>query len=1127
MPISTRQTSLLAAEDWTKAYQSFKDADFQSYDFETIRKAMIDYLRLYYPEDFNDYIESSEYIALIDLIATLGQSLAYRNDLNTRENFIDTAERRESVLRLARLISYAPKRSNPASGILKTIEVTTTEFLNDSNGVDLSNSRIVFNDGNNSNWQEQINTVLNAALSDSQKIGQPGNSTTIAGIATDEYSINTVNATLAIFPYSNVVNGVPTDFEITSSTTTNVDYWQESVPEISANLNIMYRNDNLGNSSNNTGYFMHFKQGTLSAIDFELVDGLPNRVVNINVSGINQTDVWLYQLDAADNETTVWTPVLSVTGQNIAFNNVNATSRNIYQITTNQDDSINLVFGDGVFGNIPNGTFRLYHRVSNGLGYKVTPSEMPLVVVPIDYISRNGRIETLTLTGALQYTVANASAQETLDDIKERAPQQYYTQNRMVNGEDYNILPYTSFNNIIKNKAINRSSSGISRFLDVVDKTGKYSSTNIFSDDGLLYQENTLDTFTFSFVQTSAILEMIQNTLEPILAGRKMSHFYYANFPRYTPGVGGASWVKASVSSNQSTGYFIADSQSILQVGTIVSNNNQYITVGSLLKFEAPTGQMFDTVNVLRPLPTTRALREGERTEVWTSAIGIVGDGAGLLADETGAIILSDILPSTAKLTKIVPYLSNNLLGVTEQLMIAQIVLHQDFALRYATDTQTWKIILAANVDAASAFSLTNEGDVTSTNIDASWLINFVSDGQKYTITSRGLSYVFESVLQTRFYFDPDLKVFDSKTGTTIKDTITALKVNSEPDTSTALTADASMLVHNTIVGVDGYENNRKVAVTFADNDSDSVLDDPDFFTTLVAPLVNPTLKFVFFSKSTDADNFELLTPIDNKNVVTDYATMSDINAAISNYNNGQVFYATTADAFYILTVLTSTRSIAQSTSYVAKVGRQDIKFQYRHNSPNDRRIDPSPNNIIDLFILTRQYEQDYKNWISDVTNTISEPARPTSDELRIEFSSLNNTKMLSDSLIFNSAKFKPLFGAEAVTELQATFKVVKNPNVNTSDSKVKSKLISALNRYFDINNWDFGETFYFTELSTYLHQELVPDVASIIIVSKDGSNAFGSLFQINSESNEILTSAATVNDVTVISAITAAQLGV
>ena len=68
MSTSDRQKTLFLAEDWTKIYQSFRNANFDSYDFDTIRRAMIDYIQLYYPEDFNDFIESSEYIALIDLI---------------------------------------------------------------------------------------------------------------------------------------------------------------------------------------------------------------------------------------------------------------------------------------------------------------------------------------------------------------------------------------------------------------------------------------------------------------------------------------------------------------------------------------------------------------------------------------------------------------------------------------------------------------------------------------------------------------------------------------------------------------------------------------------------------------------------------------------------------------------------------------------------------------------------------------------------------------------------------------------------------------------------------------------------------------------------------------------------
>ena len=103
--IPSTNTKLLVGEDWTKIYQSFRNADFKSYDFETLKRTMITYLQENYPEDFNDFIDSSEYIALIDLIAYLGQNLSFRIDLNARENFLETAQRRDSILRLSQLIS--------------------------------------------------------------------------------------------------------------------------------------------------------------------------------------------------------------------------------------------------------------------------------------------------------------------------------------------------------------------------------------------------------------------------------------------------------------------------------------------------------------------------------------------------------------------------------------------------------------------------------------------------------------------------------------------------------------------------------------------------------------------------------------------------------------------------------------------------------------------------------------------------------------------------------------------------------------------------------------------------------------------------------------------------------------
>ena len=149
----------------------------------------------------------------------------------------------------------------------------------------------------------------------------------------------------------------------------------------------------------------------------------------------------------------------------------------------------------------------------------------------------------------------------------------------------------------------------------------------------------------------------------------------------------------------------------------------------------------------------------------------------------------------------------------------------------------------------------------------------------------------------------------------------------------------------------------------------------------------------------------------------------------------------------------------------------------------------------------------------------------PTSEQLELSYSSLDNYKAVSDTIIYNPAQFKPLFGAKADPKLQAQFKVVKNSNIVVSDNEIQTSVIAAINSYFDVANWDFGETFYFSELAAYLHMQLVPKISSIVIVPANEASVFGSLMQVNANINEIITSCATVNDVKIISAITAAQL--
>lgn len=1125
MAITTRQNSLLVAEDWKKIYQTFKEADFQSYDFETLRKSMIDYLRLYYPEDFNDFIESSEFIALVDLIAFLGQGLAFRGDLNARENFIDTAERRESILKLAKLINYSPKRNIAASGLLKIQSVRTTEPIVDSNGVNLSGVTVNWNDNTNENWREQFITTVNAALATSQRIGKPGNTTTINGIRTEEYEIRLAETQAPpVFPFNKQVEGYDLSFEIVGATSVGSTNLYESPPKPASALNLIGRNDGLGNNSANTGYFLYFKQGSLGYQDFTLDETIPNRVVSIDIAGINNSDVWIYKLNSSGEPYESWQAIPAITGTNIAYNNLNQSNRKIYQIVTKTNDQLDLIFGDGVFAEIPQGTFRIYYRTSAGLSYKITPDEMQGIQVTMNYTSRSNRVETLTLTVNLQSTVTNASARETLEEIRQKAPQQYYTQNRIVTGEDYNIFPFTAFSNIVKVKAVNRSSSGISRYLDVIDSTGKYSSTNIYGQDGWFYRDEVIDNFTFGFANTNDIINIIRIDIANKLQSKELSNFYYEKFTRYTSA--DFFWNQSSVGTNVCTGYFVNSLNDPQQIGGYVGSTRQYVRPNGLIKVSAPSGKYFDAGNYLK---TGTPSKPGERTEFFVAIKSVVTDGtnqgAGAFDDGTGPVVLNDIVPTGSIVSAIVGPFSTVLSSTVEQSILENISLYRDFGLRYDQSTQEYDIVAAVDLDTTSDFSLSNTGDESGSALDASWLIRFETDGENYTVYHRLLNFIFESKIETRFYFDPDVRVFDPSTGKLITDHIKILKVNSEPDSSSALGVDHTMEIHNVFLESDGYEDTTKIKVTYPDLDQDGVPEDIDVFTKVVDPTVNPTDKFVFFTSVTDVNGYVRYQPVETSTINTEYATYAALYAERNLYNAGALFFVTTDEEFYRLDISGSVRTLTELSNYTFKTGRGSLYFQYRHNSPNNRRIDPSPSNIIDLYVLTKTYDADYRAWITDVTGKVTEPSAPTDEEIRTEFGSLEDYKPISDAILYSTAKFKPLFGSKSDANLRATFKVVKNQTSTISDSEVKSKMISAINTFFDLNNWDFGDTFYFSELSTYLHTALSPQVASIVLVPNGSGQTFGDLYQVDCNPNEIFISSATVDDITIIPAVTASQL--
>ena len=1136
MAQTTRQTAIFGVEDWKQVYRTYREADFQSYDFETLRKSFIDYLRLYYPETFNDYIESSEFIALLDIIAFMGQSMAFRTDLNTRENYLDTAERRDSVTKLANLVSYTAKRNTAAQGYLKVFDVTTTESVTDYNGINLANVTVNWADPTNADWQEQFTAIINAALVDSQRIGRPGNRQTILGVRTDEYTVNLVPGYLPIVPFTATVDGVNMPFEAMSSTSAGRNYVYEPAPSAGNAFNVLYRNDQLGFNSANTGYFFLFKQGTLQNQDFNLAERITNRTVDINIEGVNNEDRWLFQLDNVGNVSREWGFVDNV--YSAAAEQADQL-RPIYSVTSRANDQITMVFGDGVFSEIPVGTFRAYVRASNGLQYIINPEEMQAVNIPISYVSRNGNLETITFVCGITQPVSNSQAREGIDDIKQRAPARYYTQNRMVNGEDYNLFPYTAYNSIIKSKALNRASIGTSRYLDLVDNTGKYSSTNTFGSDGALWENNILPTILFSWINRNEIADVITNQVQPQLTEATVKQFYYANFPRKNANTGDtalSTWSQSTTVANETTGYFKNAAGTPISVGNNSGTVFKYVAVGSLVKFVPPAGYYFDKNNKLQPGQPTRA---DERLVIWASPLNIVGDGmnngSGNLTNGSGPITFNNFVPTGAIVDTIIPLLVTDLPLSIEQAVTEQIVLFRNFGLGYDNDGSitgtpyTWYLISSTNLDVDAPWSQQYAGNTSGANLDASWLVQFTVDNQNYTITFRGLAYSFGSVLQTRFFFYDGQQVYDSRTGTVVKDFVNVLAVNTQPDSTNALDGDIPMTIIGQPVESDGYVDDFQVLVSYRDSDNDGVPDNPDFFSDIVGTVpatATASSPWVFLQQTVDFDNLQRYLLVEPDVVNSDYPTIDALELVKTEWSPGQVFYAYSDNTFYLLAInAVGVRSLIQTNEYIARSGRQSLYYQYRHNSPLTSRIDPGTTNIIDLYVVTQSYYNAYQNWIRDTTKTVLEPEMPSIDELSVEYQKLQDYKMLSDNIVLNSVSFKPLFGEKASAELRATIKVIRAQNSTASVSEIKSQVVAQMNEYFSIDKWNFGDTFYFSELAAYLHRTLGSIISSVVLVPLDPQKSFGDLYEIRSQPNEIFANAATIVNIDVIEALTSTNL--
>ena len=91
-----------------------KDVTYLGKDFGQFRKNLIDFTRQYFPNDYNDFNESSPGMLFMEMAAYVGDVLSYYADNNLKESLLEQASERKNIYDLARALGYKAKNAIPS-----------------------------------------------------------------------------------------------------------------------------------------------------------------------------------------------------------------------------------------------------------------------------------------------------------------------------------------------------------------------------------------------------------------------------------------------------------------------------------------------------------------------------------------------------------------------------------------------------------------------------------------------------------------------------------------------------------------------------------------------------------------------------------------------------------------------------------------------------------------------------------------------------------------------------------------------------------------------------------------------------------------------------------------------------
>ena len=120
-----------------------KEVRYVNKDFASLRTNLVNYAKVYFPNTYNDFNESSPGMMFIEMAAYVGDVLSYYMDSQIKELFIQHAEERKNVVNLAETLGYKPRQSFAASTTLDVFHLVPSTGTGEDNKPDYTYALII------------------------------------------------------------------------------------------------------------------------------------------------------------------------------------------------------------------------------------------------------------------------------------------------------------------------------------------------------------------------------------------------------------------------------------------------------------------------------------------------------------------------------------------------------------------------------------------------------------------------------------------------------------------------------------------------------------------------------------------------------------------------------------------------------------------------------------------------------------------------------------------------------------------------------------------------------------------------------------------------------------------------